>query len=167
MVGRSESTESGRNLPTGGNLMIGNYQTTQAEWSPDWAPNHYAFGGELYKLNIFSKELSSDEVREMAKDMCSFEEESHKLTRIIRWEEILLKISVGNVSYSRTTCMPKAQLLEELQRTEGRLRSTMDQLRRTIERNSDLAERLSLSCPVDLEIGTVKHQYRLRNRNVQ
>ena len=47
------------------------------------------FGGELFKLNLFSKELSSSEILEMSKNMCGEIEETYGEIRHIKWEEIV------------------------------------------------------------------------------
>ncbi|KAL5252048.1 hypothetical protein ACHWQZ_G015006 [Mnemiopsis leidyi] len=66
----SRSTSSDRRLGTGGYLVIGNDQNG----SPgSGMASSFIFGGELYKLNFFSKELSSSGV----------------LSGSIKWEDIL------------------------------------------------------------------------------
>ena len=58
----------------------------------------YPFGGELIKLNVFSKELSAREVKAMSDaGIGSKIEETHGADRKIRWEDILLKQRTGNV----------------------------------------------------------------------
>ena len=47
------------------------------------------FGGELFKLNFFSKELNSSEILEMSKNMCGEIEETYGEIRYIKWEEIV------------------------------------------------------------------------------
>ena len=91
----SRSTASGRNLLTDGYLVIGNDQNG----SPgEGMGSEYIFGGELYELNFFSKELSNSEVQEMAKGMCSEAEGTYGDVRSIKWEDILQRERNGDVT---------------------------------------------------------------------
>ena len=90
----SRSISSGRNVRTGGYLIIGNDQNGSPAAGMSTT---YIFGGELYKLNFFSKELSGSEVQDMAKDMCSDTEESFGDLRTIKWEDILQKQRNGDI----------------------------------------------------------------------
>ena len=90
MVGRfkidSRTTPSGRRLTTGGIVVIGNDQN----YSPGTGMGpSYIFGGELFKMNLFSKELSSSEVQEMSQHKCSDVERAYGDTRTIKWENII------------------------------------------------------------------------------
>ena len=62
------------------------------------------FGGELFKLNFYSKELSSTEVLEMARDKCTEVEETYGAVRSIKWEDILLKTRNGDVTEIDSGC---------------------------------------------------------------
>ena len=76
-----ERTKPGGTLNLGGYLAIGN----------DAPPNaRYQFGGEMTKLNVFSKELTAAEVRAM-KDAGIFSsiERNHEEDRYFKWEDIL------------------------------------------------------------------------------
>ena len=84
----STTTSSGRRLTTGGYLVIGNDQNGYDPGTSGFGPE-FIFGGELYQLNFFSKELSSSEVQEMSQNKCSYVERSYGDTRIIKWEDIL------------------------------------------------------------------------------
>ena len=101
----------------------------------------YSFGGDLFKLNIFSRVLTETEVRNMASDICSNEEESLNSIRNLRCEDILLLERSGSVT-EITGCSPKAmeasrqaQMLrfieERLQSLESRLQNTEQELART------------------------------------
>ena len=83
----STTTSSGRLLRTGGYLVLGNDQNGFPGTSGFGAS--YIFGGELYQLNFFSKELSSSEVQEMSQNKCSYVERSYGDIRIIKWKDIL------------------------------------------------------------------------------
>ena len=67
----------------------------------------YNFGGELYKLNFYSKELSSSEVQAMAQDKCSSVEETYGEVRSIKWEDILLLTRTGNILEIESGCTSK------------------------------------------------------------
>ena len=76
-----ERTKPGGTLNLGGYLAIGN----------EALPNsYYQFGGEMTKLNVFSKELTAAEVRAM-KDAGIFSsiERNHEEDRYFKWEDIL------------------------------------------------------------------------------
>ena len=94
MIG--EKTSPGGTLILGGYVVIGNeaYSTGLRGGGPG-----YQFGGELTKLNIFSKELSAEEVREMWEGgIFSRVEMNHQDTRYIKWEDILTWERTGTVT---------------------------------------------------------------------
>ena len=86
-------TDPGRKLKTGGELLLGDY------WNPlVKGPTNNHFGGEMYNLNFFSKELSAVEVAELSENgLCTPVPEKLNLYRVIRWEEILELERSGNV----------------------------------------------------------------------
>ena len=96
----SRATPSGRTLRNGGFLAIGNDAGSEGKGMS----SSFKFGGELYKLNFFSKELSSTEVQEMARHKCSTAEETYGDLRSIKWEDILLMRRSGVVTDIRTEC---------------------------------------------------------------
>jgi len=64
------------------------------------------FGGQMMRLNIYSKELSAAEIKEMYNGgMCSYEAE-RKLQEVrkITWESIFTKIKFGNVTEVDNGC---------------------------------------------------------------
>ena len=82
------------NLELGGTICLGN---AVAENRSNNKYSDYIFGGELYKLNMFSEQLTSSQIREMAySGMCSAVEEKYE-TRQLKWEQILTKQRQGNV----------------------------------------------------------------------
>jgi chromosome segregation ATPase len=121
-----------------------------------------AFGGEIYKLNFFSKELSSNEVEEMAEDQCNLVEETYGDTRHVKWEDILSKSRNRNVTEIENGCtnasyitqflkmakkraQTKIELKEtiaELQQTESRLNDTIEELDRSNKMNDELKDEL-------------------------
>ena len=69
--------------------------------------DYNAFGGELYKVNVFDKELNSSEVLEMKEGgMCSEVEEKYGRRRYLKWEDLLLEEKSGNVSEIDVGCHP-------------------------------------------------------------
>ena len=69
-----------------------------------------AFGGELFKANVFSKELSASEVQDMWKGgLCSEVEEKYGRTRYLKWEDILLEDKSGNVTEIDVGCYPEVK----------------------------------------------------------
>ena len=97
------------------------------------------FGGELYKLNFYSKELSSTEVLEMARDKCTEVEETYGAVRSIKWEDILLKTRNGDVTEIDSGCTVSRQemspemnaTLAELEETKSNLEKKEEQLNTT------------------------------------
>ena len=91
------------------------------------------FGGELYKLNFFSKVLSSSEVEEMSREMCSEVEETLGEVRSIKWEEILMESRNGQVSEIGTGC-GCVRVEEKCRAVEERLNTTLNLLERSEEK---------------------------------
>ena len=121
----SLSTSSSRRLGTGGYLVIGNDQNG-SPGSGMGTP--WIFGGELYKLNLFSKELSSSEVLEMSRDKCSEIELTYGEVRSIKWEEILQRSRNGDVREIDSGCISPR---ERLQQSEVKLNETLEELKNT------------------------------------
>ncbi|KAL5272011.1 hypothetical protein ACHWQZ_G000268 [Mnemiopsis leidyi] len=80
-----------------GIIVLGNKQRV-GPGEVTYMIDRYAFGGELYQLNIFTRKLSSAEIREMSTDMCSGVEIKYGDERRIKWEDILQKTKYGNVT---------------------------------------------------------------------
>ena len=114
---------SSKHLTMGGEISIGNAQSSKS--------TAYTFGGQLFKLNLFSEVLSPTEIHYMSKaGICSSIEkklDSRKLT----WEKILSEERHGNVAeiitdvcYNRTIGYFK----EKLNKTEILLEKTQEEL---------------------------------------
>ena len=88
VVGSKSASSS--NLTMGGDISLGlNAQSTKY--------SNCVFGGQLFKLNLFSEVLSSSEIRQMSEaGMCSSIEKKHE-TRKLKWERILTEPRYGNV----------------------------------------------------------------------
>ncbi|XP_063694193.1 uncharacterized protein LOC134825923 [Bolinopsis microptera] len=73
----------------GGTITLGNSESMSTG---------YIFGGQLHKLNWYSEELTSSQIREMYEaGLCSTVEEEYS-SREIKWELILTKQRYGNVT---------------------------------------------------------------------
>ena len=74
----------------------------------------YSFGGELYKVNVFDKELEASEVKEMAAGgLCSQVEEKYGRSRYLKWEDLLLEEKSGNVTEIDVGCHPEEKKNDE------------------------------------------------------
>ena len=80
-----------KELPTGGKMCLGN-----TVYEPK--DSIFIFEGDMFKLNIYSRVLSSSEIQRMSSDMCSVEEELLTSIKILSWEEILLSEKNGSVT---------------------------------------------------------------------
>ena len=165
----SFSTPSGRKLTSNGNLVLGQEQDTVG----GGFQSHQAFGGELQKLNMFSKKLSSSEVNEMySAGRCSDTvEKTHGDYRQLKWEDILQQTITGNVSVVDTcTDRPEYQLPivrrqleeanEELRKIREELMETSkDKLSEELNRTkSDLKERTSEVEELEVSLETTTDQ---------
>ena len=93
----SSKGSTGVPIPLNGFLVIGN--DCNGENGNNGAAGGYPFGGEMAKLNVFSKELSAAEIKAMSDSgIGSNIEETYGEQRHIRWEDILLKQRTGNVA---------------------------------------------------------------------
>ena len=118
----------------------------------------YIFGGDLYKLNIFKRVLSVQEVRKMSANMCSDEEVRLNEFRSFRWEDIFSKPRSGSVTEISVCTDGQAPavdqeeestgqtvisegILERLESTEQELTDTKQQLA-TIQ--STMSEELAI-----------------------
>ena len=66
--------------------------------------SYFAFGGDLFKLNIYNRVLTEEEIKNMAADMCSNEEEKLEPIKVLSWRDILQYRRSGNVSDIRIGC---------------------------------------------------------------
>merc|ERR1712224_1041783 len=67
--------------------------------------DHNTFGGELFKVNVFTRELKAEEIKEMfSEGMCSEVEESYGRTRYLKWSDFLLEERSGNVTEIDIRC---------------------------------------------------------------
>ncbi|XP_063689736.1 uncharacterized protein LOC134822556 [Bolinopsis microptera] len=120
----SKATPAGRTLGQDGYLVLGNEQ----DGPGTGMDSGDIFGGELYKLNVFSKKLSQSEVQEMATEMCSEVEETYEDERSIKWEDIVLKTRNGDITEIGSGCLTTKHLSAIIVQKEERLNSTLEEL---------------------------------------
>ena len=58
----------------------------------------------MFRLNMFNRVLSEDEIGTLASNMCTPEEPEVDRSRSIRWEDILMKERTGSVIEVSTGC---------------------------------------------------------------
>ena len=93
----SSKGSTGLPIPLNGFLVIGD--DCNGDNGNNGAAGGYPFGGEMAKLNVFSKDLSAAEIKAMSDSgIGSNIEETYGEQRHIRWEDILLKPRTGNVA---------------------------------------------------------------------
>ena len=51
--------------------------------------NDTVFGGDLFKLNIYNRELTETEIKNMSSSMCSYQEEKLASIKVLSWEDII------------------------------------------------------------------------------
>ena len=139
----SISTPSGRRLTVNGRVVLGQDQDTVG----GSFQAHQAFGGELQKLNIYSKKLSSTEVGNMySEGRCSDTvEKSHGQSRQLKWEEILQQPRYGNVNVV-DTCTSEVALQavqEQLVEASKELQKIRSELTQTKASKDELSEELN------------------------
>ena len=111
-----------RELKTGGKMRLGN-------WVHDQKDSIYIFGGDMFKLNIYSRVLSSSEIQRMSSDMCSVEEVLLTSIKILSWKEILLSEKTGSVTKIPSGCAGTlATILMMLKENEQDLDETKNSL---------------------------------------
>ena len=115
----SRTTPSGRGPWLDGYLVLGNEFDKYGRGFQD----RHAFGGELYKVNVFNKELSAGQVKEMSDSgMCSDVEDKYGERRRLKWEEMVLEEKSGNVIEIGVGCYVLAviaDLKKDLMKTAG------------------------------------------------
>ena len=134
----SISTPSGRKLTSNGNLVLGQDQDSVG----GGFDSGQAFGGELQKLNMFSKKLSSSEVNEMySAGRCSDTvEKTHGDYRQLKWEDILQQTRTGNVNVV-DGCV--SEFLKQLEEANEELRKIREELMETKTSKDELSEELN------------------------
>ena len=92
----SERTTTERKLGVPGSLMLGQLHYY---YGGGGIRSNYYFGGELYDMNIFSTQLSADQVKEMySQGRCSNYSQTFGQETFLRWKDVLLLERHGNVT---------------------------------------------------------------------
>ena len=100
----SITTPSDRKLGVEGHVVLNNEFYTSRD--PKYL--HYPFGGDLFKVNLFDKELDASQVKAMADaGLCSDVEEQYGRSRFLKWEDFLLEEKSGNVTEIDVGCYPE------------------------------------------------------------
>ena len=139
----SISTPSGRRLTINGRVVLGQDQDSVG----GGFDTSQAFGGELQKLNIYSKKLSSTEVGDMySAGRCSDTvEKSYGQSRQLKWEEVLQQPRYGNVNVV-DTCTSEVELQavkEQLVEANKELQKIRSELTQTKASKDELSEELN------------------------
>ncbi|XP_063676256.1 uncharacterized protein LOC134812682 [Bolinopsis microptera] len=107
-------TSAGRKLKTGGTFVLGDYLDSVASGR---ATGSCDFGGEMYNLNLFSKELTGTEIAALSADgLCTPLPDQLDEYRVIRWEEVLELTRKGTVQDIQIRCGDFETELEKTQR---------------------------------------------------
>ena len=123
------TSASGNSLTMGGTITLGSR-------IQDPKYTHYIFGGQLHKLNWYSEELTSSQIREMFEaGLCSTVEEEFS-SRELKWELILTKQRYGNVTeFLPTEC--EIDCKTKLKETEVKLATIEQKLQKVTETLND------------------------------
>ena len=136
-------TTSSKTLRTGYKVVIGNHASV--------LDSRYAFTGEMRNLNIYSKELTSEEIRRQAEaGMCSLNQDENEDVRVLKWEDLIKLPRTGSVTETPILqqCKPReiVELERELNRTTTQLEKTQRTLNDTrVHLNTTLEENMSLT----------------------
>ena len=113
-------------LDRGREMCIGN----RAYVSKD---NGNVFGGDMFKLNIYNRVLTEEEIKNMAADMCSNEEKLASI-KVLSWADILQYNRSGNVS-EITSCI---NYQRKLQNSEAKLAECQGKLQKTEQKLEEI-----------------------------
>lgn len=122
----SISSPAWRKLDNNGNVVLGQDQDIMG----GRFVISQSFGGEIQKLNMFSKKLSSSEVSEMySAGRCSDTVEKSHASRELKWEDILKVPTTGDIQIIDLCTIEKMKNLEkELADVQGELKKTQSEL---------------------------------------
>ena len=125
LIGTSNVTERSE-LEKGRDMCLGNDAIVVKH-------REYVFGGDLFKLNIYNRVLTEEEIENMAADMCSSEEENLASITVLSWADILQYNRSGNVS-DIAMC--------NLERAQCKLKEAEKKLVESLNKSSYLEEKL-------------------------
>ena len=112
-------------LPRGHKIVLGNHAGVLS--------NNYAFAGEMLGHNVYSKELTAEEVKRLSDaGMCSTEDDENEDVRLLKWEDLLKKPRTGTVTEfdAAELCNP-SEIESRLKETEQKLKEKEEQLSNT------------------------------------
>ena len=124
------TSASARTLDMGGTIVLGR-QVGAGKFTS------YVFGGQLHKLNWYSEELTSSQIRDMFEaGLCSTVEEEFS-SRELKWELILTKQRYGNVTEFLPTECACFDCKTKLEETEVKLVTIEQKLQEVTETLND------------------------------
>ena len=143
----SKATPAGRTLGQGGTIVLGNEQTGVGTGMDEYD----IFGGELYKLNMFTRKLTDGEIKEMSAERCSeVEMKYNEDERGLKWEDILQKKKYGNVVEEKVNveCMRVTKIWNKLQDTEKELDVSKNESYDSLEKLNDVLQDIRLETKI-------------------
>ena len=99
-VNKREELGRGRRMCLGNNARV-----SKLKW--------YVFGGDMFKLNIYNRVLTESEIKNMASDICSNEEDVLASIKVLSWEDVISNERSGNISEIRMRCEVSIGRLED------------------------------------------------------
>ena len=136
-------TTDSRTVSTGYKVVIGNHVNALT-----YSGN--AFTGEMRNLNVYSKELTSEEIRRQAEaGMCSLNQYENEDVRVLKWEDLIKLPKTGSVTelpISQQCSEGIVALVSELNRTTSQLKETQRTLNNTrVQLSTTLEEKDRIS----------------------
>ena len=116
LIGTSGVTERSE-LDRGGKMCLGNRAGAEKH-------STLVFGADMFKLNIYNRVLTEEEIKNMAADMCSCEEEKLASIKVLSWADILQYSRSGDISDIDACGLVKAQ--RKLQNAEEKLAESLN-----------------------------------------
>ena len=134
-------TTDSRTLSTGYKVVIGNHI--------HYDRSTHAFTGEMRNLNVYSKELTSEEIRRQVEaGMCFLNQYENEDVRVLKWEDLIKLPKTGSVTEVPISqqCSGIVALVSELNRTTSQLEETQRTLNNTrVQLNSTQEEKERIS----------------------
>ena len=123
IMAQSRVKTSRRQLRTNSRMTLGN-------WAGNTKRDSWTFGGDLFKLNIYNRVLTQSEIKSMAQDICSVEEEKLSTLKVLSWEGIIEQRRSGSVNemLMECDCEDTSEMRENLVKSEAELERTRREL---------------------------------------
>ena len=131
LIGTSNVTARSE-LYRGSKMCLGNYELVSKF-------SEYVFGGDLFKLNIYNRVLTEEEIKNMAADICSCEEEKLASIKVLSWANILQYSRPGNVR-DIDVCAAEEKLAESPNKTSYLEEKMAEVLGTLLKTGQDLEE---------------------------